>query len=81
MIRMLYLFQVVPEVTVSVGALSELVKTNPNCWRTFCAMVYIRTVRMIRDPYKLYVMILMPISELITMPPYFWIMIMTTFNH
>ncbi|KPJ13052.1 ABC transporter A family member 6 [Papilio machaon] len=45
------------------SALGEPVKTSPSCWRTFCALVYIRTVRMIRDPYKLYVMIFMPISE------------------
>ncbi|XP_049879366.1 cholesterol transporter ABCA5-like isoform X2 [Pectinophora gossypiella] len=51
--------KVTPE--VSVDALGELVKTSPSCWRTFCALVYIRTVRMIRDPYKLYVMIFMPI--------------------
>ncbi|XP_059054824.1 cholesterol transporter ABCA5-like [Achroia grisella] len=52
---------VTPEAPVSVDALGETVKTNPSCWRTFCALVYIRTVRMIRDPYKLYVMIFMPI--------------------
>ncbi|KAL0868036.1 hypothetical protein ABMA27_008685 [Loxostege sticticalis] len=52
---------VTPEAPVSVDALGEMVKTNPSCWRTFCALVYIRTVRMIRDPYKLYVMIFMPI--------------------
>lgn len=55
--------QVPPEVPVSVDALGEIVKTSPSCWRTFCALVYIRTVRMIRDPYKLYVMIFMPISK------------------
>ncbi|KAJ0173327.1 hypothetical protein K1T71_011503 [Dendrolimus kikuchii] len=53
--------KVTPEVPVSVDALGEIVKTNPTCWRTFCALVYIRTVRMIRDPYKLYVMIFLPI--------------------
>ncbi|KAM3955750.1 cholesterol transporter ABCA5-like, partial [Aphomia sociella] len=53
--------KVTPEAPVSVDALSETVKTKPSCWRTFCALVYIRTVRMIRDPYKLYVMIFMPI--------------------
>ncbi|CAK1589994.1 unnamed protein product [Parnassius mnemosyne] len=53
--------KVTPEVPVSVDALGEMVKTNPSCWRTFCALVYIRIVRMIRDPYKLYVMIFMPI--------------------
>ncbi|CAH2093422.1 unnamed protein product [Euphydryas editha] len=53
--------KVTPEAPVSVDALGEIVKTNPSCWRTFCALVYIRTVRMIRDPYKLYVMIFMPI--------------------
>ncbi|CAB3246103.1 unnamed protein product [Arctia plantaginis] len=53
--------KVTPEVPISVDALGEIVKTNPSCWRTFCALVYIRTVRMIRDPYKLYVMIFMPI--------------------
>ncbi|XP_012548268.1 cholesterol transporter ABCA5 [Bombyx mori] len=53
--------KVTPEVPISVDALSELVKTRPSCWRTFCALVYIRTVRMIRDPYKLYVMIFLPI--------------------
>ncbi|XP_072934146.1 cholesterol transporter ABCA5-like [Epargyreus clarus] len=52
--------KVTPE-PISVGELSEMVKTNPSCWRTFCALVYIRTVRMIRDPYKLYVMIFLPI--------------------
>lgn len=55
--------QVAPEVPISVDALGETVKTNPSCWRTFCALVYIRMVRMIRDPYKLWVMILMPISK------------------
>ncbi|KAH9638909.1 hypothetical protein HF086_004439 [Spodoptera exigua] len=54
-------YQVAPEVPISVDALGETVKTNPTCWRTFCALVYIRMVRMIRDPYKLWVMILMPI--------------------
>ncbi|XP_075983489.1 cholesterol transporter ABCA5-like isoform X2 [Anticarsia gemmatalis] len=53
--------KVTPEVPISVDVLGETVKTNPSCWRTFCAMVYIRTVRMFRDPYKLYVMIFMPI--------------------
>ncbi|CAK1541868.1 unnamed protein product [Leptosia nina] len=53
--------KVTPEMPVSVEALGEIVKTSPSCWRTFCALVYIRTVRMIRDPYKLYVMIFMPI--------------------
>ncbi|XP_064074250.1 cholesterol transporter ABCA5-like [Vanessa tameamea] len=53
--------KVTPEAPVSVDVLGEMVKTNPSCWRTFCALVYIRTVRMIRDPYKLYVMIFMPI--------------------
>ncbi|XP_035448265.1 cholesterol transporter ABCA5 isoform X1 [Spodoptera frugiperda] len=53
--------KVAPEVPISVDALGETVKTNPTCWRTFCALVYIRMVRMIRDPYKLWVMILMPI--------------------
>lgn len=53
--------KVTPELPISVGVLGETVKTNPSCWRTFCALVYIRTIRMIRDPYKLYVMILMPI--------------------
>ncbi|XP_060806687.1 cholesterol transporter ABCA5 [Amyelois transitella] len=53
--------KVTPEMPVSVDALSDVVKTSPSCWRTFCALVYIRTVRMIRDPYKLYVMIFMPI--------------------
>lgn len=56
-------FQVTPEAPVSVDALGEIVKTKQSCWRTFCALVYIRTVRMIRDPYKLYVMIFMPISK------------------
>ncbi|KAG7303248.1 hypothetical protein JYU34_011715 [Plutella xylostella] len=49
------------EAPLSVDVLGEIVKTKPSCWRTFCALVYIRTVRMIRDPYKLYVMIFMPI--------------------
>ncbi|XP_061382063.1 cholesterol transporter ABCA5-like isoform X3 [Danaus plexippus] len=53
--------KVTPEAPVSVDALSEALVTRPSCWRTFCALVYIRTVRMIRDPYKLYVMIFMPI--------------------
>ncbi|XP_037292721.1 ATP-binding cassette sub-family A member 5 isoform X2 [Manduca sexta] len=53
--------KVTPEAPVSVEALGEVVKTEPSCWRTFCALVYIRTVRMIRDPYKLYVMIFLPI--------------------
>ncbi|XP_026730464.1 ATP-binding cassette sub-family A member 5-like [Trichoplusia ni] len=53
--------KVAPEMPISVDALGETVKTTPSCWRTFCALVYIRTVRMIRDPYKLYVMILLPI--------------------
>nr|XP_049698966.1 cholesterol transporter ABCA5 [Helicoverpa armigera] len=53
--------KVAPEVPISVDALGETVKTNPTCWRTFCALVYIRMMRMIRDPYKLYVMIFMPI--------------------
>ncbi|XP_045490404.1 cholesterol transporter ABCA5 isoform X1 [Pieris rapae] len=53
--------KVTPDIPVSVEALGEIVKTSPSCWRTFCALVYIRTVRMIRDPYKLYVMIFMPI--------------------
>ncbi|XP_026331721.1 ATP-binding cassette sub-family A member 5-like, partial [Hyposmocoma kahamanoa] len=53
--------KVTPDVSISVDALGDVVKTSPSCWRTFCALVYIRTVRMIRDPYKLYVMIFMPI--------------------
>ncbi|XP_063368836.1 cholesterol transporter ABCA5-like [Cydia amplana] len=53
--------KVIPEAPISVDTLGDVVKTNPSCWRTFCALVYIRTVRMIRDPYKLYVMIFMPI--------------------
>ncbi|XP_039751795.1 ATP-binding cassette sub-family A member 5-like isoform X1 [Pararge aegeria] len=53
--------KVTPEPPVSADVLGEIVKTNQSCWRTFCALVYIRTVRMIRDPYKLYVMIFMPI--------------------
>ncbi|XP_047518693.1 cholesterol transporter ABCA5-like isoform X1 [Pieris napi] len=53
--------KVTPDIPVSVETLGEIVKTSPSCWRTFCALVYIRTVRMIRDPYKLYVMIFMPI--------------------
>ncbi|XP_073948704.1 LOW QUALITY PROTEIN: cholesterol transporter ABCA5-like [Choristoneura fumiferana] len=53
--------KVTPTAPVSVDTLGELVKTSPSCWRTFCALVYIRMVRMIRDPYKLYVMIFMPI--------------------
>jgi hypothetical protein len=57
--------QVSAAAPVPVDALGELVKTSPSCWRTFCALVYIRTVRMIRDPYKLYVMIFMPISKLL----------------
>ncbi|XP_050668382.1 cholesterol transporter ABCA5-like [Leptidea sinapis] len=55
------LVKVTPDLPVSVETLGEILKTNPSCWRTFCALVYIRTVRMIRDPYKLYVMIFMPI--------------------
>ncbi|CAH0713455.1 unnamed protein product, partial [Brenthis ino] len=52
--------KVTPEAPLAVDALREAARA-PSCWRTFCALVYIRTVRMIRDPYKLYVMIFMPI--------------------
>ncbi|GBP64686.1 ATP-binding cassette sub-family A member 5 [Eumeta japonica] len=53
--------KVTTEQPVSVDALGETVKTSPSCWRTFTALVYIRTIRMIRDPYKLYMMIFVPI--------------------
>lgn len=43
--------------------LADYIKVRPNTMQILGALIWIRTIRMIRDPYKLYMLIILPIGN------------------